>query len=231
MYCKVIYTHIHTHTHTHTCIKVANKLPAHGPLLCFFNQHFKIDPDTFAVWMRAIKAADNARLAALVDVCGGGWVGGGGVFTFVCTLTRTQTHTHSLALTHSLTQTRARARTHTHTHTQTYRGRTVVCCRRRRSGWCKGHRCRIATCGARSRQLHMYIYVYRYLYVCTTYIQTYVYTHIINTSICLSIHLHTYVCIHNTYVCPGGGSWSVARAARLCPTNQSKKTPPARGAV
>ena len=73
---------------------MANKLPAHGPLLCFFNQHFKIDPATFAVWMRAIKAADDARLAALVNVWGvggvGGWVSGCGVFTCVCV----HAHTH-----------------------------------------------------------------------------------------------------------------------------------------
>lgn len=25
-------------------------VPRTGALLCFFNQHFKLDPDTFAVW-------------------------------------------------------------------------------------------------------------------------------------------------------------------------------------
>ena len=46
--------------------RVAHHLPPHGPLMCFFNQHFKIDPATFGVWMRAITAVDAARRHALV---------------------------------------------------------------------------------------------------------------------------------------------------------------------
>ena len=36
-------------------------LPPHGPLLCFFNQHFKIDPETFGVWARASLTVDRVR--------------------------------------------------------------------------------------------------------------------------------------------------------------------------
>ena len=36
-------------------------LPPHGPLLCFFNQHFKIDPQTFSVWARASLTVDRVR--------------------------------------------------------------------------------------------------------------------------------------------------------------------------
>jgi len=46
--------------------RAVHHLPPHGPLLCFFNQHFKIDPATFGVWMRAITAVDAARRQALV---------------------------------------------------------------------------------------------------------------------------------------------------------------------
>ena len=41
--------------------RVANGLPPFGPVLCNFNQHFKIDPATFAVW-RGAAAELNATL-------------------------------------------------------------------------------------------------------------------------------------------------------------------------
>ena len=34
--------------------RLANGLPPSGPVICNFNQHFKIDPDTFGIWRRAV---------------------------------------------------------------------------------------------------------------------------------------------------------------------------------
>lgn len=46
--------------------RTMHHLPPHGPLVCFFNQHFKIDPTTFGVWMRAVTSVDAARRRAML---------------------------------------------------------------------------------------------------------------------------------------------------------------------
>jgi predicted O-linked N-acetylglucosamine transferase (SPINDLY family) len=46
-------------------LRVYHNFPPTGPLLCNWNQHFKLDPEFFGVWTRIIKRVPNSTLVML----------------------------------------------------------------------------------------------------------------------------------------------------------------------
>jgi hypothetical protein len=47
----------------------ASLLQAEGPVMCYFNQHFKIDPTTFGVWTSALRALNATSTVSLPSLC------------------------------------------------------------------------------------------------------------------------------------------------------------------
>ena len=58
-------------------LRVYHGYPPEGPLLCNWNQHFKLDPEFFSVWARIVKqvrAADFPDIPAGAVLTGTGWL-------------------------------------------------------------------------------------------------------------------------------------------------------------
>ena len=61
-------------------LRVYHGYPPEGPLLCNWNQHFKLDPEFFSVWARIVKqvrAADFPDIPAGAVLTGSGWLPAG----------------------------------------------------------------------------------------------------------------------------------------------------------